>query len=159
MVETLSGAATTPRRAGLSWLGIVRLGLVQTALGAIVVLTTSLLNRVMAVELGFALIVPGALIAIHYALQALRPAWGHGSDAGRRRTPWIIGGMAVLALGGAGSAAATALMADAPSLGFAAAVLAFIAIGVGVGAAGTSLLALLATEVAPARRGAAASGR
>ena len=35
----------------LSWLGIVRMGLVQTGLGAIVVLTTSTLNRVMVVEL------------------------------------------------------------------------------------------------------------
>ena len=35
----------------LSWLGIARLGLIQTALGAIIVLTTSTLNRVMVVEL------------------------------------------------------------------------------------------------------------
>ena len=33
------------------WLHIVRLGLVQAALGSIVVLTTSTLNRVMVVEL------------------------------------------------------------------------------------------------------------
>ena len=31
----------------LGWLGIIRLGLVQTALGAIVVLTTSAMNRIM----------------------------------------------------------------------------------------------------------------
>ena len=35
----------------LSWIQIVRLGLVQMALGAIVVLTTSTLNRLMVVEL------------------------------------------------------------------------------------------------------------
>ena len=35
----------------LSWFGIVRLGLVQTALGAIFVLSTATLNRVMVVEL------------------------------------------------------------------------------------------------------------
>ena len=33
----------------LGWLGILRLGLVQMALGSIVVLTTSTLNRVMVV--------------------------------------------------------------------------------------------------------------
>ncbi|MEM8699780.1 MAG: MFS transporter, partial [Pseudomonadota bacterium] len=44
----------------LSWLGIVRLGLVQTALGAIVVLTTSTINRIMVVELGLAAMIPGA---------------------------------------------------------------------------------------------------
>ncbi len=32
------------------WIDIVRLGLVQTALGAILVLTTSTLNRVMVIE-------------------------------------------------------------------------------------------------------------
>jgi 4-hydroxybenzoate polyprenyltransferase len=36
---------------GLSWVGIARLGLVQAMLGAVVVLTTSTLNRVMVVEL------------------------------------------------------------------------------------------------------------
>jgi len=141
----------------LSWFGIVRLGLVQTALGAIVVLTTSTLNRVMVVELQFAAMLPGALVALHYAIQILRPRWGYGSDAGGRRTPWIIGGMAVLALGGLGAAASTALMAVSPLMGIACSVLAFSAIGVGVGASGTSLLVLLATQTAPGRRPAAAS--
>ena len=84
----------------LSWFGIVRLGLVQTGLGAIVVLTTSTLNRVMVVELAMPAMLPGALVAIHYALQVFRPAWGHGSDLGARRTLWIIGGMSTLAAGG-----------------------------------------------------------
>ncbi len=43
----------------LGWAGIVRLGLVQTALGAIVVLTTSTLNRVMVVELALPAMLPG----------------------------------------------------------------------------------------------------
>ncbi len=141
----------------LSWVGIVRLGLVQTALGSIVVLTTSTLNRVMVVELQFAAMLPGALVALHYAVQILRPRWGYGSDAGGRRTPWIIGGMAVLALGGLGAASATALMAVSPLAGILCAVIAFIAIGIGVGASGTSLLVLLATQTAPERRAAAAS--
>ncbi|MFZ8913852.1 MAG: PucC family protein, partial [Pseudomonadales bacterium] len=84
----------------LSWLGIVRLGLVQTALGAIVVLTTSTLNRIMVVELALPAMIPGALVALHYAIQLLRPRLGHGSDVGGRRSPWILGGMAVLGLGG-----------------------------------------------------------
>ena len=130
----------------LSWFEIVRLGLVQTALGAIVVLTTSTLNRVMVVELQFAAMLPGALVGLHYAIQLLRPRWGYGSDGGGRRTPWIIGGMAVLALGGLGAAASTALMAVSPMLGIVSAVIAFTTIGVGVGAAGTSLLVLLATR-------------
>ena len=59
----------------LSWFGIVRLGLIQTGLGAIVVLTTSTLNRVMVIELAMPAILPGALVAIHYVLQVFRPAW------------------------------------------------------------------------------------
>lgn len=143
--------------AGLGWLGIVRLGLVQTALGAIVVLTTSTINRVMVVELALPALLPGALVGFHYALQVLRPRWGHGSDVGGRRTTWILAGMAILAVGGILAALATALMASSISAGIALAFVAFGLIGVGVGAAGTSLLALLAVTVAPERRGAAAT--
>lgn len=141
----------------LSWLAIIRLGLVQTGLGAIVVLTTSTLNRVMVVELAMPAIVPGALVAIHYALQAFRPAWGHGSDQGGRRTPWILGGMAVLASGGFLAAVATAIMASNAWLGIALAVVAFCLIGGGVGAAGTSLLVLLASRTDESRRAPAAT--
>ena len=143
--------------AGLGWLGILRLGLVQTALGAIVVLTTSTLNRVMVVEWGLAAMVPGALVALHYAVQISRPKWGHGSDIGGRRTPWIVGGMAVLGAGGVLAAAATAMMGGhfVPAVCIAA--FAFVLVGFGVGASGTSLLALLATCVDERRRAAAAT--
>ena len=141
----------------LSWFGIFRLGLVQTGLGAIVVLTTSTLNRVMVVELAMPAMLPGALVAIHYALQVFRPAWGHGSDLGARRTPWIVGGMAVLATGGLLAAVATAWMATHPLFGIALAVGAFGLIGIGVGAAGTSLLVLLAKRSDDSRRAAAAT--
>ncbi len=141
----------------LGWVGIVRLGLVQTALGAIVVLTTSTMNRVMVVELALPAMLPGALVALHYALQVLRPRLGYGSDVGGRRTPWIVGGMAVLAAGGVGAALAVALMAASPLLGIALAVLAFVLIGIGVGASGTALLVLLAKRVDAQRRAAAAT--
>jgi BCD family chlorophyll transporter-like MFS transporter len=142
----------------LGWLGILRLGLVQTALGAVVVLTTSAINRVMVVELALPATLPGLLVGLHYAVQMSRPRMGHGSDVGGRRTPWIIGGMAVLALGGTLAAAATALMGlDEFWAGLALSVIAFLLIGGGVGAAGTSLLVLLAARVDPGRRAAAAS--
>jgi BCD family chlorophyll transporter-like MFS transporter len=89
------------------WAGarIFRLGLVQAALGAVVVLTTSTLNRVMVVELALPALLPGLLVALHYAVQLTRPRMGHGSaTVGGRRTPWILGGMAVLALGGRAAA-------------------------------------------------------
>ena len=143
--------------AALGWSGIVRLGLVQTALGAVVVLMTSTINRVMTVELALPAVVPGVLVASHYAVQILRPAWGYGSDVGGRRTPWIIGGMALLALGGTGAALATALTASSLMPGLALAALSFLLVGMGAGAAGTSVLAMLASSVAPQRRAAAAT--
>ncbi len=141
----------------ISWPGIVRLGLVQTSLGAIVVMTTSTLNRIMVVELGLAAVIPGALVALHYFIQISRPRFGHGSDQGSRRTPWIIGGMMVLALGGVLASASTAVMAQSTVAGLALAVVAFLMIGAGVGASGTCLLVLLAATVDPKRRAAAAS--
>lgn len=142
---------------GLSWIGIFRLGLVQTALGAIVVLTTSTLNRVMVVELALPAMLPGALVAFHYAIQISRPRWGYGSDIGGSRTRWIVGGMLVLALGGVFAAGATALLQDNQVYGLIASVVAFAMIGGGVGASGTSLLVLLAKSVSPERRAPAAT--
>jgi len=142
---------------GLGWPGIVRLGLVQSAIGAIVMLATSLLNRVMVVEYALPAALPAGLVAWHYAVQLSRPVWGHGSDRGARRTPWIIGGMSALALGVLLAVDSISLLARGSAIGVVMAIGAFTVIGAGVGAAGTSLLALLATRVAPARRAAAAS--
>jgi len=139
------------------WASIARLGLVQMALGAIVVLTTSTLNRVMVVELGLPALLPGLLVGVHYAMQGFRPRMGFGSDLGGRRTPWIMGGMIVLAIGGVCAALATALMSTHVAGGIAAALAAFTVIGIGVSACGTSLLVLLAKRVAPERRAAAAT--
>jgi BCD family chlorophyll transporter-like MFS transporter len=155
----MSPVALNPpsERQPLGWLGIIRLGLVQTALGAIIVLTTSTLNRVMVVELALPAVLPGLLVGLHYALQVLRPRWGFGADKGQRATPWIIGGMAMLAAGGFVASLGTALMGQWLLGGLALAVLAFLLIGVGVGAAGTSLLVLLAKRVSPHRRAPAAT--
>ncbi len=142
---------------GLGWLGIARLGLVQAMLGAVVVLTTSTLNRVMVVELALPALVPGLLVALHYAVQLSRPRMGFGSDTGARRTPWIMGGMGVLALGGALAAVATAWMASRPQAGMMLAVLAFTLVGLGVSASGTALLTLLAKRVDAPRRASAAA--
>ena len=141
----------------LTWVQIIRLGLVQMALGAIVVLMTSTLNRLMVVELALPAVIPGLLVALHYGVQMSRPKWGHASDAGGQRTRWIIGGMVAL---GAGALAATVglIVLEASLLwGMVLSIAAYALIGVGVGASGTSLLALLATTTAPQRRAAAAT--
>jgi MFS transporter, BCD family, chlorophyll transporter len=141
----------------LGWGSIARLGLVQAALGAVVVMTTSTLNRVMVVELALPALVPGILVALHYLAQLSRPRMGHGSDEGGRRTPWIVGGMGVLSVGGALAALATVWMAHDRTSGLALAVVAYLLIGLGVSASGTSLLVLLAKRVAPERRAGAAT--
>lgn len=135
----------------------MRLGLVQAAIGAIVVIATSTLNRIMVVELALPAVFPGLLVGLHYAVQMSRTRVGHGSDVGGRLTTWIVGGMLVLAIGGVSAAAAVALMALNRSAGMIAAVAAYTVIGVGVGASGTSLLVLLAKSVDAARRPAAAT--
>ena len=117
-------------------------------LGAVVVLTTSTLNRVMVVELALPAMLPGLLVALHYAVQTSRPRMGFGSDIGGRRTPWIVGGMVVLAPGRPGrrrghgvdgqrphGAASRWPCCRSPWSGW------------GVSAGGTSLLVLLAKRV------------
>ena len=141
----------------LGWIGIVRLGLVQTALGAIVVLTTSAINRVMVVELALPALIPGLLVALHHGVQMLRPRWGYGSDVGGRLTPWIIGGMAILGAGGIGAAVSVSWMAAHFAAGIALAIVSFVLVGIGTGAAGTCLLVLLAKRVTSERRPAAAT--
>ncbi len=141
----------------LTWFGIVRLGVVQMALGAVVVLMTSTLNRLMAVELALPSVLAGALVALHYGVQLSRPTFGFLSDTGGVRVRYIRGGVALLGAGALGAAAAIPLMASAFWPGLALSVLAYAVIGLGVGAAGTSLLALLATATAPRRRAAAAT--
>lgn len=139
------------------WSEIIRLGAVQASLGAIVVLMTSTLNRIMVVELALPALLPGALVALHYLVQVSRPRMGHGSDIGSRRTPWIMGGMVMLAAGALAASFSTTLMADSPALGVVVATTGFVMIGLGVGAAGTSLLVLLAMRVDGQKRAAAAT--
>jgi MFS transporter, BCD family, chlorophyll transporter len=141
----------------LGWIQIVRLGLIQACIGSIVVLTTSTLNRVMVVEMALPALVPGLLVALHYAVQILRPRMGYGSDTGGRRTPWIVGGMAVLAAGGTLAAVGTAVAQGDRVASVAILTAAFLLIGLGVSACGTSLLVLLATHVQERRRPAAAT--
>jgi BCD family chlorophyll transporter-like MFS transporter len=143
--------------APLGWLRIIRLGLVQAALGSVVVLITSTLNRVMVVEYALPAVLPGALVALHYAVQLIRPRFGHGSDRGGRCTPWILGGMAALSMGGILCAVSAVEIAHHTLAGLALAVGAYVLVGMGVGAAGTSLLVLLAKRVDDRRRAPAAT--
>ena len=142
---------------GFNWFSIARLGLIQACLGGVVVLATSTLNRIMVVELVLPALLPGLLVAMHYVVQILRPRMGFGADLAGRCSPFILGGMVTLALGGLLGAYAVVLMSSALSLGIALSFVAFFLIGLGVSACGTSVLVLLAKKVDETRRAGAAT--
>ena len=109
-------------------------------LGAIIVLMTSTINRVMVVELALPAVVPGLLVASHYAIQILRPAWGYW--VGRRRTPDALdhrrnGRPRAWAL--LGQPSETALAASSRPLGLSFAGAFFLLLGSAPAAAGTSV--------------------
>ena len=140
----------------LGWFSIFRLGLVQACLGAVVVLMTSTLNRLMVVELSMAATVPGFLVGLHYAVQLSRPKWGLISDLENNRTKWINLGMLILGIGANLATLSLVLFNSNSLLAMLLSILAYTLIGLGVGASGTSLLALMAKHTAERRRPAAA---
>lgn len=149
--------STAENSSMFGWFQIIRLGLIQACLGAVVVVTTSTLNRIMVVEMALPALLPGILVGWHYAVQMVRPRMGFGADRGRRSTPWMMGGMLVLGVGGVMAAWATVWMATEPLYGTLLAWLSFSLIGLGVSACGTSLLALMAKRVPEERRAPAAT--
>jgi MFS transporter, BCD family, chlorophyll transporter len=151
--------ASTARSATKSFglVSVLRLGVVQACLGALVVLITATLNRVMVVELQLPAVIPGALVALHYGVQLwLRPRMGHFADQRGRLTRWIVAGMVALAIGVASSAALLPMLRSAPSIGYPLIICAFVLVGLGVSTAGTLLLTLLSVRV-PAERHARAA--
>ena len=144
-------------KVGLGWIAIMRIGLVQASIGAMVMLTTTVLNRLMVVEYTLAAAIPAGLVGWHYAVQLCRPLWGHGSDKGGNRSLWIMGGLIILAAGSMLAVQVTILESDSMIYRVGLGILAYTLIGIGVGAGGTSALALLASGVAPPRRAAAAA--
>ncbi|MEQ8365405.1 MAG: BCD family MFS transporter [Roseicyclus sp.] len=140
----------------LGWGGIARLCLANAAIGGLAALPVNLFNRLMTVELAWPALLPGLLVALHYGVQMTRPYWGHRSDAKGGRTPFIIGGIAMVGLGLIATAWGIAFI-ETPVLALTVWILAYAAIGLGIGAAGTSFLALLATAASDERKGAAAT--
>ena len=147
---------TNHQSQGLSWFQIFRLGIVQLGIGGMVVITTSTLNRVMVVELLLPAAVPGLLVMAHYLVQMLRPRMGHGVDKGRKATPWIMGGLLILATGSIVSSFSIIPMFENRLGGLLIATVGFLLIGIGVSAAGTSLLTFLAKNVDEEKRAASA---
>ena len=141
----------------MNWFSIFRLGLVQLCIGSSVVIPLSTLNRLMKVELALPATIAGFLIALHYAVQLTRVNWGHLSDKSQNRSQWIVLGMLILGIGGILASASIPLIESRFSYGIILALLSYSLIGFGVGAAGTPLLALLATYSSKSQKGFAAS--
>ena len=141
----------------MTWFSIFRLGIVQLCIGSIVVLPLSTFNRLMVVELALPALLPGFLIALHYGVQITRPSWGYISDQEKDRTKWIKRGMIILGLGGIAAAFAITIFTFSFAVGILASILAYSLIGLGVGASGTPLLAMLAAHTSNNQKAAAAS--
>ncbi|MEM8578256.1 MAG: MFS transporter [Pseudomonadota bacterium] len=138
------------------WGTIARLCLVNAAIGGMAALPVNLFNRLMTVELALPALLPGALVALHYGVQLTRPAWGHRSDRYGGRTPFILAGLALVAAGLIAAAWGIGVAQTAPGAALAIWIAAYAAIGLGIGAAGTSFLALLA-HVSGTRKAAGAT--
>ena len=141
----------------MNWLSILRLGLVQLCIGSSVVIPLSTLNRLMKVELALPATIAGFLIALHYAVQLTRVNWGYLSDKTQNRTKWIIFGMLILGIGGILASISIPLIESRFAQGILLAIFSYSLIGFGVGAAGTPLLALLASYSSKSQKGFAAS--
>ncbi|MFP4146535.1 MAG: BCD family MFS transporter [Halorhodospira sp.] len=141
---------------GLGWLGIFRVGLVNMSLGSIVIQPFTTFNQAMTQDLALMAMLPGFLGAIYYLIQLSRPRIGHALDSGRRKTPWMVGGIGVLALGGITGAGAIVVMESHTAIGIAIAVFGYFLIGVGSSTTGTALLAFLANRIQPQLRSVAA---
>ncbi|MEP5860726.1 MAG: MFS transporter, partial [Tateyamaria sp.] len=137
------------------WGTLARLCLVNAAIGGLAALPVNLFNRLMTVELALPALLPGLLVALHYGVQLTRPMWGHRSDAKGGRTPFILGGMTVVGAGVLGAAWGIGVAEASVTTALAIWVVSYAAIGLGVGAAGTSFLALLASASGPRKGGVA----
>jgi len=145
------------KKGSSNWRNIFCIGVVQACMGAVVVTTTTTLNRVMVIELSLPALIPGFLVSLHYLIQMIRPRMGYGADQTKRFTPWIIGGMAVLALGGVLAALAITWMSEHFVMGAITAFIGFCMIGMGVSACGTTLLVLLSKGVGSQQRATSAT--
>lgn len=139
----------------LGWGALARLCLTNMAIGGLAALPVNLFNRLMTVELALPALLPGLLVALHYAVQLSRPIWGHRSDTRGGRTPFILGGTAVVGIGLVMTAWGIAHLSGGMAL--AVWIVAYTLIGFGIGAAGTSFLALLATASPDKHKGAVAT--
>ena len=129
---------------------LVRLGLRQFAAGILSILALGILNRVMKVELGIDLGLVSLGIGLHYFAAPIAIPLGNRSDHrpyfGRHRIPYILAGAALSALMTIAAPNVALWMGGSQSSAgsVAAGAAVFLLLGVGIYAAGTAYMALLA---------------
>jgi MFS transporter, BCD family, chlorophyll transporter len=134
-------------------LDLIRLAAVPLSLTLLSILSGSVINRVMVVELGLPVLVAGLFVAIPLLVSPARIWLGYLSDAypirGRRREPYLVLGAVFSA---AGVAISVALVVQTPRLWSLATVvilLALVVYGLGRNLTGNTFQALLADRFAP----------
>lgn len=142
---------------------LLRLGLRQFAAGMLSILALGILNRVMKVELGIDLGLVSLVIGLHYFAAPMAIPLGNRSDHrpyfGRHRTPYIVAGAALSALMTVAAPHAALWMDISGSAAASVALTAgvFLLLGVGIYAAGTAYMVLLADLTTEQERGKAVS--
>jgi MFS transporter, BCD family, chlorophyll transporter len=129
------------------WL-VYRMALFQLGFGLISVLVLGVLNRVMFAELGLPATLIGFLLAMPPLVSPLRLWLGYLSDShailGYRRLPYIIGGMVLAVAGVLGGSLSALRIPSAAAWAIPAAVIAFLAYGMGKNGMATAFQALIA---------------
>jgi len=129
-------------------LRIAQMALYQFGFALVSIFVSGVLNRVMFAELGLPATLIGVLLAIPPLLSPLRLWLGYLSDAyplwGRRRLPYVLGGMALVALGIICGTWGAVQMGRLALLGLAVMVVAFVCYGMGKNTTATTFQALIA---------------
>lgn len=131
----------------LSLFETFRLGLINVTVGMSAMLVFGVLNRVMISEWQLSATLVGVLVFAHFVVCPIRTLAGYVSDTrplwGWKRTPYIVGGMAVT-LGSILLILHSAqLLRTHPVLGAAASIVSFALWGIGINTASVSYLALM----------------
>jgi BCD family chlorophyll transporter-like MFS transporter len=134
----------------------IKIGLLHMAVAMTLVPINSTLNRVMIKELGLSATLVVLLASLPYFFSPLQVAIGSFSDrhplGGRRRSPYILGGLLLCAAGVAAAPYCAYLLAGRFWLGLAVAAGAFGCWGMGYNLAAVSYLALAAALFGDSRR-------
>ncbi len=135
----------------------LQLGLIHLAVAMTLVPINSTLNRIMIKEMGFAAVVVAALASLPYLASPVQVFIGGYADQhpiwGFRRTPYILAGLALCALGMALTPHAAALMQERGVWGAPIAVVMFGLWGMGYNLATVSYFSLLSERFPAPTRG------